>query len=241
MNRITVAIIIALLIGLGGIAVWTSLNTEKFDVNAYDTTKVIAADNNNGQIADHYRGKEGASIILVEYADLQCPGCATMMPKISKLYKEYGDRIGFVFRSYPIQGHPNARSASAAIESANKQGFFWETLEALYDNRVDWINVSDTEKRTNVYADIFSKATDGKGDVEKFKKDLNDSNIQKKIDFDKTLGGKKDKVTATPTIMINGEMLDIENTSDIAKLIEDKINEYLEKDGQKTGPAETEE
>jgi hypothetical protein len=36
-------------------------------------------------------------------------------------------------------------------------------------------------------------------------------------------------------------MLDIEHASDIAKLIEDKINEYLEKDGQKTGPAETEE
>ena len=241
MNKITIAIIVALLVGLGGLAVWTSLNSDsKLNLSSYDTTKPIAADDNNGQIGDHYRGAEDAKVILVEYADLQCPGCATIMPKISKLYKEYGDRVGFIFRSYPISGHQNARSASAAAEAAARQGFYWEMVESMYDNRADWISIFDTEKRTNVYVDIFKKIAGDKADVEKFKTDLNDSNIQKKIDFDKSLGAKRDEVDATPTIIVNGEKVDF-GTEDTSKAIEDKINEFLKKEGVETGPKESDE
>lgn len=242
MNKVTIAIIVALLIGLGSLAVWTSLNPDaKLNLGDYDTTKTIAADDNNGNIADHIRGKEDSSIILVEYADLQCPGCATMMPKISKLYKEYGDRVGFIFRSYPISGHQNARSASAAVEAAGFQGFYWEMLESMYDNRADWISIFDTEKRTNVYTDIFKKVAGDKADIEKFKADLNNTNIQKKIDFDKNLGAKRDNVDATPTILINGEKIDMEKSDDIAKDIEAKLNEKLKEAGMQTGPTATEE
>ena len=241
MNKTTIAIIIALLIGLGGLALWTSLNPEaRMNLSDYDTTKIIAADDNNGQIGDHYRGAEDAKVILVEYADLQCPGCATIMPKVSKLYKEYGDRVGFIFRSYPISGHQNARSASAAAEAAARQGFYWEMVESMYDNRTDWISIFDTEKRTNVYTDIFKRIAGDKADIEKFKNDLNDANIQKKIDFDKSLGAKRDKVDATPTIIVNGEKVDIGNSEDTAKSIEDLINKKLEEAGVKTGPKDEE-
>lgn len=242
MNKTTIAIIIALLIGLGGLAVWTSLNPDaKINYNDYDTTKIIAANDNSGQIGDHYRGAEDAKVILVEYADLQCPGCASMMPKVSKLYEEYGDRVGFIFRSYPITGHQNARSASAAAEAAGFQGFFWEMVESMYDNRADWISISDTEKRTNVYADIFKKVAGDKADVEKFKSDLNNVNIQKKIDFDRGLGAKRDNVDATPTIIVNGEKVDFEDADDVAKVIEDLINKKLEEAGIETGPKESAE
>ena len=240
MNKTTIAIIVALLLGLGALAVWTSLNPDaKINFNNYDTTKAIAADENNGNIGDHYRGKENAEVILVEYADLQCPGCATMMPKITQLYEDYGDRVGFIFRSYPIEGHQNARSASAAAEAAGYQGFYWEMIESMYDNRADWISIFDTEKRTNVYANIFKEVAGDKADVEKFKSDLSDGNIQKKVDFDKALGKKRDKVTATPSIYINGEAVDIENSGDkdIKDVIEDKINEKLKAAGIETGPA----
>ena len=237
MNKTTIAIIIALLIGLGGLAIWTSLNPDaKLNLNDYDTTKIIAADDNNGQIGDHYRGAEDAKVILVEYADLQCPGCATVMPKVSKLYKEYGDRVGFIFRNYPISGHQNARSASAAAEAAARQGFYWEMVESMYDNRADWISIFDTEKRTNIYADVFKKVAGDKADIDKFKSDLNDVNIQKKIDFDKSLGAKRDKVDATPTIIVNGEKVDIGNTDDTAKAIEEMINKKLKEAGIETGP-----
>lgn len=239
MNKFTIGAIIAVLLAFGGLVVWSSINnSNSINLNGYDTTKAIAGDENNGNIGDHYRGKENAEVILVEYADLQCPGCATMMPKISALYEAYGDRVGFIFRSYPIEGHQNARSASAAVEAAGYQGFYWEMLESMYDNRADWISIFDTEKRTNVYSNIFKEVAGDKADVEKFKNDLNNSNIQKKVDFDKSLGRKRDKVSATPSIFINGEPVDIENSGDkdVKDVIEDKLNDALKKAGLATGP-----
>ncbi len=240
MNKFTIGAIAAILLAFGGLVVWSSLNTDnKINLDSYNTAKAIPADENNGNISDHYRGKENADIVVVEYADLQCPGCATMMPKMSKLYKQYGDRIGFIFRSYPIQGHQNARSASAAAEAAGYQGLFWEMIETMYDNRTDWINIFDTEKRTNVYTDLFKKIAGDKGDLEKFKNDLSDANIQKKIDFDKSIGTKRDKVSATPSVYINGEAIDIDNTDEkVETIIEKKLNELLKNANLPTGPAE---
>ena len=81
-----------------------------------------------------------------------------------------------------------------------------------------------------------------KADVEKFKNDLNDTNIQKKIDFDKNLGAKRDKVTATPSLYVNGEQVDFANSdTETEKLIEDMINKKLKEVGVETGPKTTEE
>ena len=243
MNKITIAIIVALLLGLGGLAVWTSLNPDRnTKIGEYDTKQLIPANEENGGIGDHYRGNPSNNIIVVEYADLQCPGCATMMPKMSKLYKQYGDRVGFIFRSYPISGHQNARSASAAVEAAGQQGFFWEMLESMYDNRADWISIFDTEKRTNTYASIFEKVAGADGDRDRFINSLNDSNILKKVEFDKALGSKYDKVNATPSIFINGEQIDIEGdgSKPVEDVIEEKLNDLLKKAGFKTGRAEEE-
>lgn len=243
MNKATIGIIIALLLGLGGLAVYTSLNpSNSTNINSYDSTKIIAADDSNGNIADYVRGKEDSEVVVVEYADPQCPGCASMMPKMSKLYEEYGDRVAFVFRTYPMSYHQNARSAAAAAMSAGYQGFFWEMLETLYDNQSDWENIFDTEKRTNTFAVFFENIAGEKADIEKFKSDLSDTNIQKKIDFDKDLGKKIDKVSETPSIYVNGKKVSISKAEgDIKDYIEKFINEALKEKGLETGPTKVSE
>lgn len=239
MNKITVALIIALLLGLGGLVIWSSANNnEKVDYSIYDTTKIIAADKYNGNIGEHVRGKEDSKIVVVEYADLQCPGCATLMPKITKLHEQYGDRVAFVYRNYPIQGHQNARAAAAAAESAGFQGYYWQMVETIYANRADWISLLDTEKRTAVFEDLFKQVSDGKGDVAKFKSDLNNQDIQKKIDFDKGLGQNRDNVTATPSFYIDGENIELGSGGDVDKKIAEKIDEKLKAAGLETGPKE---
>lgn len=240
MNKFTVGAIVAILLAFGGLVVWSSINSgNKTDYDKYDTAKIIPADDNNGNIGEHVRGKEDSSVVLVEYADLQCPGCATMMPKISKLYEQYGDRVAFIFRNYPISGHQNARAASAAAESAGLQGYYWQMLETMYDNRNDWISVFDTEKRTNIFVGYFNDVSDNKGDVEKFKSMLGDANIQKKIDFDKNIGSKRDNISATPSFFVNGKAIDIDGDGDIKDKIENAINDALKENGLKTGPAES--
>lgn len=239
MNKFTVGAIVVILIAFGGLVAWSSINSsnDKIDYGSYDTKKIIAGDDNNGNIADHVRGKADSDIVLVEYADLQCPGCASLMPKISKLHEQYGDRIAFVYRNYPIQGHQNARAAAAAAESAGQQGFYWEMVETIYENRNDWISVFDTKRRTDIFAGFFEDVAGDKGDVDAFRSKLNDTMIQKKIDFDKALGSKIDNVDATPSFYINGKKIDIENTGDkeISEVIAENIDEALKDAGLKTG------
>lgn len=181
-------------------------SNEEPDFSKYDATSIIEPDVNNGLIGDHVRGNTDARVVVVEYADLSCPGCATMMPYMSSIYKKYSDTVAFVFRNYPLKSHKNARPAAAAVESAGIQGYYWEMLEATFANRTDWLNLSGQDLE-NAFVSIFKKVAP-KGNLEKFRQDLSSIKIEKKIDFDYNLGRNNSRVSATPSIFVNGKYID---------------------------------
>ena len=198
---------------------------KKSEGGSTDNAGIIAASVDNGNIGDHVRGKRDSKVLVVEYADPQCPGCAMVMPKMNAIYEKYKDKVAFVYRHYPISGHQNAVSAAIAIEAAGKQGYFWEMLDALFDNQVSWAYKSGGSL-TLAYIDIFRDITDDEGDVTQFKKDLNDSNLEKKVTFDKKQGTKIE-LEATPTVVVNGEKVDFYTSNDIQKTIEEAIEKAL--------------
>ena len=208
MNKFTIGAIIVILACFGGLVAWSTLNSQKKSINynEYDVTKIISADDNNGQIGDHVRGKSDSKVVLVEYADLQCPGCAVAMPRVDELFASYGDRVAFVYRNFPISGHQNARAAAAAAESAGFQGYYWEMVNALYTNRAAWISEEGTN-RTNEFITLFKQAAPN-GDVTAFTNGMSDARIDKKVNFDYNLGKEVSKVTATPSFYVNGQAID---------------------------------
>jgi protein-disulfide isomerase len=231
MNKFTVAIIILILGAFGALIAFNVIrpNEEQGpDYSAIDTSKIIEAREENGNIADHVRGKADSSVVVVEYADFQCPGCASMVPHIDTIYNKYKDQVAFVFRNFPISGHANARAASAAAEAAGKQGYFWEMYESLYTNRNSWIEKTG-EARTSTLAELFAGVAKD-GDINQFRADLSNEEITKKIDFDYELGKNYDHVTATPSIHVNGEWVDITDIKtfdDVEQAVCDKIEEAL--------------
>ena len=236
MNKFTVVAITVIILCFGGLILWSANNRRdsKINLDDYDASKIIEASDNNGNIGDHVRGKIDSGVIVVEYADMSCPGCAQMMSRMTTLYENYGDKVAFVFRHFPLKDHQNSRSASAAIESAGYQNYYWEMLEALYENRSDWLYATGQE-RTDIYAKIFKEIAP-EGNEEQFRIDMNDAKIEKKISFDYNLGKEKSKVDATPSIFVNGEKVEIENDGtfdDIVKNIESLINKHLEEAGEK--------
>ena len=238
MNKVTVAAIVVILALFGGLIAWTTLqkNATPIKLDDYDSTKIIAGDDNNGNISDHVRGNNNAKVVLVEYADLQCPGCASAMPNVHKLYEEYGDRVAFIYRNFPISGHQNARAAAAAAESAGFQGYYWEMVETIYSNRAEWISEVGSS-RTDVFVALF-KDIAPEGNVDKFKEDMGKGNIEQKINFDYSLGRDVDEVIATPAFFINGKAVNVsaaETQDDLKKSIEDLINEALKEVGEETG------
>jgi protein-disulfide isomerase/rhodanese-related sulfurtransferase len=86
----------------------------------------------------HMTGNLRAPLTLVEFGDFECPSCSLSEEAARKIRAQYGDRIRFVFRQFPLSKiHPQAEKAAEASECAAEQGKFWEGLEKLYAEQAD--------------------------------------------------------------------------------------------------------
>ena len=74
----------------------------------------------------HTKGNPNAPVKIVEFADFQCPACATAQPIIIRVMEEASTSAYFAFRHYPLPTHGNANIAAKAAEASAKQGKFWE-------------------------------------------------------------------------------------------------------------------
>lgn len=82
---------------------------------------------------DHAIGPADASVIIVNYADYQCPDCHRRHRIVEKIIDELVNSVRFVHRHFPlINVHPHALRAAEAAEAAAAQGKFWEMHRHLY-------------------------------------------------------------------------------------------------------------
>ena len=86
----------------------------------------------------HMAGNLQAPLTVVEFGDFECPACSYSEKPARQIRAQYGDRIRFVFRQFPlIKIHPQAEKAAEASECAGEQGKFWEGVEKLYAEQGD--------------------------------------------------------------------------------------------------------
>lgn len=194
---------------LGGLVYLSSKN--KVDVSNVNTDQIFSASEQNGNIADHVFGKKDSKVVLVEYGDFQCPGCAGAHTQIKAISEEYEDRIAFVFRNFPLTTiHPNARAAAAAAEAAGLQGKYWEMYNIIYESQDNWKDASATERD----AFFTQYAIQAGVNKDKYASDLASTSISKKITFDQALG-KKLNISGTPTFYLNSTLVDSDVTNNI--------------------------
>jgi hypothetical protein len=85
---------------------------------------------NKVAVENYLKGDKDAKVRLVEYADFQCPACASYSPVINKLYNdintEYGSSsLAIAYKYFPlIQIHKNAMISAQSVEAAGMQGKF---------------------------------------------------------------------------------------------------------------------
>jgi protein-disulfide isomerase len=78
---------------------------------------------------DHVRGPDDA-LLLIEYADFECPFCAVLSLRLA------GRQLRRVFRHFPVRSsHPRAWAAACAAEAAGLQGRFWEMHDSLFSDQ----------------------------------------------------------------------------------------------------------
>ena len=143
--------------------------------------------------SDHIRGSINAPITLVEYGDYECPYTAAAYPIVKEIMREFGDKMYFVFRNFPLNDiHPHAQNAAEAAEAAAAQDKFWKMHDYLFEHQ----NALD-------YHHLLEYAQSVGLDVEKFKKDMSGHAYASLIE-QSLKGGINSGVEGTPTFFING-------------------------------------
>jgi protein-disulfide isomerase len=80
------------------------------------------------------RGQKSAPVVMVEFADFECPFCRQMQPAIDRLEKEYDGRLTFFYKEFPLSIHPHAEKAAEAALCAGEQGAFWKYHDTLFSD-----------------------------------------------------------------------------------------------------------
>lgn len=180
-------------------------NNKATDFNNYDFYSVIEATKDNGNIGDHVKGDLNAPVLIFEYADYQCPGCATINPRVNKAVEELGGKLGVVYRSFLLPYHQNGTAAASAAEAAGLQGYWKEYADKLFAEQAEWEYASPS-KRSEYFDKYFEEITNGEGDLGKFKKDIASAEVSKKISFDMGIA-KRVNVAGTPAFYIDGQLI----------------------------------
>ncbi len=85
------------------------------------------------------KGKQGSLVTMIEFSDFQCPYCSRALPTVNQVLSEYGDKVLFAYKHFPLtQIHPLAQKAAEASECARDQGKFWEFHDKLFATQQEW-------------------------------------------------------------------------------------------------------
>lgn len=180
-------------------------NNKATDFNSYDFYSIIEADDNNGNIGDHVKGSPDAPVIIYEYADYQCPGCASINPKVNKAVNESDGKLAIVYRSFLLSYHKNGTAAASAAEAAGLQGYWKPYADKLFSEQAEWESASANE-RTAIFEKYFNEVTENKGNLEQFREDISSDRVSKKISFDMGIARRID-VPSTPAFYVDGQLI----------------------------------
>ena len=203
-----IAIVVGVLaLAMLGIATYLVIdgNNKATDFNSYDFYSIIEGNKDNGYIGDHVKGSADAPVLIFEYADYQCPGCAGLNPTLNEIIEEMDGKVALVYRSYLLSYHTNATAAASAVEAAGLQGYWKAYADRMFEGQDDWYYATSSE-RTTIFDGYFIEVTNGEGDLDKFHEDIASENVAKKISFDMGIGKRID-LSGTPALYVAGQWI----------------------------------
>jgi protein-disulfide isomerase len=154
-------------------------------------------------------GPKTAKVLVQEFADFQCPICGeyfrSVEPQIIKDYVASG-KIRYEFHDFIVidsnVGGSESRHAAEASQCANEQGHFWDYHNMLYSNQQGEGSGTFADRRLKAFAAGLGL------DSAKFDACFDAHRYSSAVDADIALGNQMG-VNGTPTVFLNGVMVDI--------------------------------
>ncbi|KAF0173737.1 MAG: DsbA family protein [Hyphomonadaceae bacterium] len=179
--------------------------------------------------ADMALGPEDAKVTVIEYASLACHVCkdfhADIWPQLKANYIDTG-KIRFIFREFPT-GQPQIAAAEhllARCMSSTPDQYF-KAVEMFFEQQTA---VFEAAGANQVREKLLELARTGGLSEEQFTQCIADPEQVARLNKVAEEGDKQFKITGTPTIIINGAV--IENTAAnpytyerLSKLIDEKL------------------
>jgi protein-disulfide isomerase len=157
------------------------------------------------------RGNKDAKVVVVNFDDFECPFCSRMHQTLfPELLKEYGDRVQFVYKDFPLaEIHPWATHAAvdANCLAAQNNDAYWDFADYIHANQHE---VTSEKTREGEFAALDRLTT-----LQGQKHNLDQTKLQSCIKAQKddavsasVKEGESVGVSATPTLFINGQEMD---------------------------------
>ena len=186
----------------------TLLRMTKLDLTNDPYVEIMKKINLSGRPT---RGNKDAKVVVVNFDDFQCPFCSRMHQTLfPELLKEYGDRVEFVYKDYPLSEiHPWATHAAvdANCLAAQNNDAYWDFADHIHANQRE----VNSEKGSGAQFAALDRLTLEQGQ----KHNLDQTKLQaciKAQNEDAIKASMREAegvgVSATPTLFVNGQEMD---------------------------------
>lgn len=171
-------------------------------------------------------GDPDAPVKIVEFGDYKCPVCRQfdrqLFPKIKKDFVDKG-KAAYYFMNYPIiDGSLPAELAGESVYH-HQPKLFWKYHEVIYKNQKD----EHEDWATTDFLVKLAKKHVPQIDAKQLRKDIDQKTYLDDVMADHKKGTEAG-VTGTPTVFVNGKMVD-EQTTFSYPALKDVINKAYEK------------
>jgi len=157
---------------------------------------------------DPLLGDKNAPVTIIEFSDYQCPFCRKFWTEsFNELKEEYIDsgKVKFVYRDFPLDGHPSAEISAIAANCVREIGgdsAYFKMHDKIFSeqNKLDreivagvGFNTDDLQRWAGELSYNIKDCLDSGKYISEVQKDFND--------------GMSFGVDGTPTFYINGKVL----------------------------------
>jgi protein-disulfide isomerase len=184
------------------------VRTIKFDMNKDPYAETMSKIDTSGRPT---RGAKASKVVLVNFDDFECPWCSRMHQTLfPEILKEYGDRVTFIYKDFPVaEIHPWAMHAAvdANCLAAQSSDAYWDFADYIHANQQEVSGEKTPEARAAALDRlILLQGQKHNLDVVKLQsciKAQDESVVKASIKEGDAVG-----VEATPTLFVNGEVID---------------------------------